>query len=152
MHLDWDVDEGAEAPADQRLFTVPGPARALLTGERTALNFLQLLSATATAAHRYAAAHRGHRHAALLDTRKTLPGLRTAQKYAVRVGGGQQSPHRPVRRNPHQGKPHHGRRIDRARRWPRRAPPRRIPIEVEVEDLAELQQAIDARRRHRAAR
>src|ERR1700744_1567447 len=81
------VQEGAKAQPNQTLFTLDGPARALLTGERTALNFLQLLSATATAAHRYAELLAGTR-SRLLDTRKTIPGLRTAQKYAVRVGGG----------------------------------------------------------------
>jgi len=69
------------------LFTLEGPARALLTGERTALNFLQLLCGTATAAHGYAALLEGT-NCRLLDTRKTIPGLRSAQKYAVRVGGG----------------------------------------------------------------
>src|SRR5690606_26783979 len=63
-----------------------GPARAILSGERTALNFLQTLSGTATSARRYAQAVAGTR-ARILDTRKTLPGLRTAQKYAVRCGG-----------------------------------------------------------------
>jgi nicotinate-nucleotide pyrophosphorylase (carboxylating) len=85
--LEWRVAEGEAAIADQLLFQVAGPARALLTAERTALNFLQLLSATATAAHRYAALVAGT-GCRVLDTRKTVPGLRTAQKYAVRVGGG----------------------------------------------------------------
>src|SRR5258708_1571321 len=83
--FDWHVAEGAAVEADQVLFTVDGPARALLTAERTALNFLQLLSGTATAAHDYAALLAGTR-CRLLDTRKTIPGLRTAQQYAVRVG------------------------------------------------------------------
>jgi len=86
--IDWLVEEGANAHAEQRLLVVTGRARALLTAERTALNFLQLLSATATAAHRYAALIEGT-GCRVLDTRKTIPGLRTAQKYAVRVGGGQ---------------------------------------------------------------
>jgi nicotinate-nucleotide pyrophosphorylase (carboxylating) len=83
----WMVEEGALAAADAVLFVVTGPARALLTAERTALNFLQLLSATATATNRYARLLEGT-GCRLLDTRKTIPGLRTAQKYAVRVGGG----------------------------------------------------------------
>jgi nicotinate-nucleotide pyrophosphorylase (carboxylating) len=87
VQIHWQVEEGANAHAGQRLFEVAGNARALLTAERTALNFLQLLSATATAAHRYAALIEGT-GCRVLDTRKTLPGLRTAQKYAVRVGGG----------------------------------------------------------------
>jgi nicotinate-nucleotide pyrophosphorylase (carboxylating) len=86
--VDWQVAEGDPVVADQLLFTVAGPARALLTGERTALNFLQLLSATATAAHGYAVLIEDTA-CRVLDTRKTIPGLRSAQKYAVRVGGGQ---------------------------------------------------------------
>jgi len=87
VQIHWLVEEGANAHAGQRLFEVEGNARALLTAERTALNFLQLLSATATAAHRYAALIEGT-GCHVLDTRKTIPGLRTAQKYAVRIGGG----------------------------------------------------------------
>lgn len=85
--LDWQAPEGATLDAGSVLCEVRGPARALLTGERTALNFLQTLSATATAT---AALVRQivHTRCRLLDTRKTLPGLRRAQKYAVRVGGG----------------------------------------------------------------
>jgi nicotinate-nucleotide pyrophosphorylase (carboxylating) len=74
--------------ADSEVCGIEGPARSLLTAERAALNFLQLLSGVATATRRYADVVRGTR-AAVLDTRKTLPGLRLAQKYAVRVGGGQ---------------------------------------------------------------
>jgi len=88
VRVDWQVAEGDPVVADQLLFTVAGPARALLTGERTALNFLQVLSATATAAHAYAVLIQDT-PCRVLDTRKTLPGLRAAQKYAVRVGGGQ---------------------------------------------------------------
>jgi len=87
VRIEWRVAEGEAAIPDQLLFQVAGPARALLTAERTALNFLQLLSATASAAHRYAALVAGT-NCRVLDTRKTIPGLRTAQKYAVRVGGG----------------------------------------------------------------
>jgi len=85
--LNWRVAEGAHAAAGEILFTVAGNARALLSAERTALNFLQLLSATATAAHRYASLI-ADTNCRVLDTRKTIPGLRTAQKYAVSVGGG----------------------------------------------------------------
>ena len=88
VRIDWAADEGAEVVPGQVLLTVEGDARILLTGERTALNFLQLLCATATAAHRFAEAVRGT-GCIVLDTRKTIPGLRTAQKYAVRVGGAQ---------------------------------------------------------------
>ncbi|MFW5452627.1 carboxylating nicotinate-nucleotide diphosphorylase [Thioalkalivibrio sulfidiphilus] len=83
----WHVAEGEQVEADTRLCSLRGPARALLTGERTALNFLQLLSATATATRAYVDAVAGT-GARILDTRKTLPGLRVAQKYAVACGGG----------------------------------------------------------------
>jgi len=84
--LDWRVADGDAIEAEQALVVLDGRARSLLTAERTMLNFLQLLSGTATAAHRYADAVRGTR-VRVLDTRKTLPGLRIAQKYAVRCGG-----------------------------------------------------------------
>jgi nicotinate-nucleotide pyrophosphorylase (carboxylating) len=86
--IDWRVNEGDQVAAGDVLAEVSGNARALLTAERTALNFLQTLSAVATATRPYVEAVRGT-HAAILDTRKTLPGLRLAEKYAVRVGGGQ---------------------------------------------------------------
>lgn len=86
--LDWRVDEGDAVAAGSVLVDIGGNARALLTAERPALNFLQTLSAVATATRPYVEAVRGT-HAAILDTRKTLPGLRIAEKYAVRAGGGQ---------------------------------------------------------------
>jgi len=86
--IDWQVNEGDFATAGDVLVEISGNARALLTAERPALNFLQTLSAVASATRPYVAAVRGT-HAAILDTRKTLPGLRIAEKYAVRVGGGQ---------------------------------------------------------------
>ncbi|MEW5823376.1 MAG: carboxylating nicotinate-nucleotide diphosphorylase [Pseudomonadota bacterium] len=85
--IDWRVGEGERIQADQTLCTLHGPARALLSGERSALNFLQTLSATATLTRRYVDVLDGL-PTRLLDTRKTLPGLRHAQKYAVRCGGG----------------------------------------------------------------
>jgi nicotinate-nucleotide pyrophosphorylase (carboxylating) len=87
IRIEWHCAEGARVGTDQRLCTLSGPARPLLTGERTALNFLQLLSGTATTVRRYVDAIAGT-GAAITDTRKTIPGLRTAQKYAVVVGGG----------------------------------------------------------------
>jgi nicotinate-nucleotide pyrophosphorylase (carboxylating) len=86
VQLSWHAGDGDRLTARQVIFAITGPARPVLTGERTALNFLQLLSATATATRRFvdAVAGTGCR---ILDTRKTLPGLRTAQKYAVRCGG-----------------------------------------------------------------
>jgi nicotinate-nucleotide pyrophosphorylase (carboxylating) len=85
--LSWHGEEGAHCAADQTVLEIAGDARALLTAERTALNFLQLLSAVATRTATYVAAVQGTR-ARIVDTRKTLPGLRLAQKYAVRTGGG----------------------------------------------------------------
>ncbi|HLF96278.1 MAG TPA: carboxylating nicotinate-nucleotide diphosphorylase [Methylococcaceae bacterium] len=86
IHIEWRARDGDAVPAGATLCTLDGPARPLLTGERTALNLLQTLSATATVSRRYAEAVRGT-GATVLDTRKTLPGLRQAQKYAVRCGG-----------------------------------------------------------------
>ena len=83
----WRVAEGATTAAGEAVCDLEGPVRGLLSGERSALNFLQLLSAVATQTRAMAEALEGGR-AVLLDTRKTLPGLRKAQKYAVRVGGG----------------------------------------------------------------
>jgi nicotinate-nucleotide pyrophosphorylase (carboxylating) len=85
--IDWHYAEGDMMQADSVVCTIQGPARALLTAERGALNFLQLLSGVASATRRYVNLVAGT-PAAILDTRKTLPGLRLAQKYAVRVGGG----------------------------------------------------------------
>jgi nicotinate-nucleotide pyrophosphorylase (carboxylating) len=83
----WQAADGDRVAPDQVLCTVEGPARALLSGERSALNFLQLLSGVATKARLYTDAVAGTR-AQIIDTRKTLPGLRLAQKYAVKCGGG----------------------------------------------------------------
>jgi len=88
VQLTWNAADGDRLAADQVIFAIAGPARPVLSGERTALNFLQLLSATATAARRFVDAVAGT-GCQILDTRKTLPGLRTAQKYAVRCGGAQ---------------------------------------------------------------
>jgi nicotinate-nucleotide pyrophosphorylase (carboxylating) len=87
VQIHWLVHEGMNCLADQVVMEAEGSARALLTAERTALNFLQLLSAVATKTARYVDAVRGTK-AKIVDTRKTLPGLRLAQKYAVRAGGG----------------------------------------------------------------
>jgi len=86
VRIDWLFPEGAEVPADTALCRMDGVARAMLTGERTALNLLQTLSGTGSLARRYAKAVEGT-GVRVLDTRKTLPGLRKAQKYAVRCGG-----------------------------------------------------------------
>jgi nicotinate-nucleotide pyrophosphorylase (carboxylating) len=143
VSFDWRVLEGAAVGANQVLFSVDGPARALLTGERTALNFLQLLSGTATAANRYAQLLAGT-HCRLLDTRKTIPGLRTAQKYAVRVGGGHN--HRMglfdgilIKENHIAAAGAIALAVAAAKRNAAK-----VPVEIEVEDLTQLQAAIDA--------
>lgn len=87
IKIDWQIEESSEQGADTLLCTLTGNARHILTGERTALNFLQTLSGTATTTQRYAKALQGS-GTRILDTRKTLPGLRLAQKYAVHCGGG----------------------------------------------------------------
>jgi nicotinate-nucleotide pyrophosphorylase (carboxylating) len=84
--IEWHIEEGELVSPNQKLFSLKGDARTLLTGERTALNFLQTLSATATLARQYANLVQGS-DIKILDTRKTIPGLRLAQKYAVTVGG-----------------------------------------------------------------
>ena len=86
--IDWHYAEGDLMAADTPVCTIIGPARAILTAERSALNFMQLMSGVATATRRYVDVIAGTT-AAILDTRKTIPGMRLAQKYAVRVGGGQ---------------------------------------------------------------
>lgn len=85
--IKWHMQDGESVPADRPVFSVQGPARSLLGAERSALNFLQTLSGTATEVRRYVDAVAGT-GCAIVDTRKTLPGLRLAQKYAVRCGGG----------------------------------------------------------------
>jgi nicotinate-nucleotide pyrophosphorylase (carboxylating) len=87
IRIEWRYAEGELMVADSTVCSIEAPARALLTAERSALNFLQLLSGVATATRKYVDVIEGTR-AAILDTRKTLPGMRLAQKYAVRVGGG----------------------------------------------------------------
>lgn len=85
--INWQVKEGESVKANQTLCTLKGKAHEMLSAERCALNFLQTLSATATATQKYVEAIKGTK-ARILDTRKTIPGLRTAQKYAVTIGGG----------------------------------------------------------------
>ena len=86
VNIQWQVEDGQAVSANQVLFTLSGSARSLLTGERAALNFLQLMSGTATICRHYADLV-ADTEVKLLDTRKTIPGLRTAQKYAVTCGG-----------------------------------------------------------------
>ncbi|MFV0283816.1 MAG: carboxylating nicotinate-nucleotide diphosphorylase [Castellaniella sp.] len=143
IELDWAYAEGDEMAADSVVCRLRGPARALLTAERTALNFLQLLSGVATATRRYVNLIAGTR-AAILDTRKTLPGLRLAEKYAVRVGGGQNQ-----RLALYDGiliKENHilaAGGIAAALRAAQKISGG-VPIQIEVESLDELRQALDA--------
>jgi len=139
----WHARDGDAVEADQLLFEVVGPARALLTGERSALNFLQTLSATATAARRYVALLAGT-GCTILDTRKTIPGLRLAQKYAVRCGGGRN--HRIglydgilIKENHIAAAGSIRAAVEAARRINAG-----VPVEVEVESLAELDEAFGA--------
>jgi nicotinate-nucleotide pyrophosphorylase (carboxylating) len=141
IEVHWQAHDGDRLERDQLLCTLQGPARPLLTGERTALNFLQALSGTATLARRYADAVAGTR-ATVLDTRKTLPGLRRAQKYAVRCGGCQN--HRIGLFDAMLIKENHilaAGSITQAVTVARRLHPNVI-LEVEVENLAELAEAL----------
>jgi len=143
VRVDWRVDEGADIAAGELLCTLEGPARAILTGERTALNFLQTLSATATAAKRYVAAIVGT-GCQILDTRKTIPGLRSAQKYATRVGGARN--HRLGLHDAVLIKENHiaaAGSIAAATAAARATT--RVTVEVEAENLDELSQALAAR-------
>jgi nicotinate-nucleotide pyrophosphorylase (carboxylating) len=144
VRLTWHAADGDRITADSVIFEIAGPARAVLTGERTALNFMQLLSATATAAHRYVDAVAGT-GCVILDTRKTLPGLRTAQKYAVRCGGAQN--HRIGLYDMVLIKENHiaaAGSLSGAITAARRTAPT-LPVEVEVESLAEFAAALAAR-------
>jgi nicotinate-nucleotide pyrophosphorylase (carboxylating) len=143
VRVEWDAGEGSAVEPGQRLVRLAGPARALLTGERTALNFLQTLSGTATTTRTYVAAVAGL-PCRILDTRKTLPGLRRAQKYAVLCGGG--SNHRMGLYDGILVKENHiiaAGSIAAAVSAARLADAS-VPVEVEVETLDELRQALDA--------
>jgi len=143
VSLTWHVYEGDRCNPDTRLLTAQGKARSLLTAERTALNFLQTLAGTATTTRRYADLI-AHTNATLLDTRKTLPGLRYAQKYAVSVGGG--GNHRMGLSDAFLIKENHiaaagsieAAIFDARQRYPDRR------LEIEVESLAQFRQARDA--------
>ena len=141
--MTWHKQDGERVEAGATLCRMEGPARSLLTGERTALNFLQMLSAVATLTRRYVDAVAGTR-AVVVDTRKTLPGLRLAQKYAVRIGGG-----RNHRMGLYDGiliKENHiaaagGIRpaLEAATRLNAK-----VPVQIEVESLAQLAEVLDA--------
>jgi nicotinate-nucleotide pyrophosphorylase (carboxylating) len=144
IHVTWSVRDGERVGADRQLCTLEGPARSLLTGERTALNFLQSLSATATVTRTYVDAVAGTK-CRILDTRKTIPGLRIAQKYAVRCGGG--TNHRIglfdailVKENHIAAAGSIAAAVNEARRIAAK-----VLLEVEVENLGQLREALDAR-------
>ena len=143
VHIQWHVAEGEKIYTDQLLCTLNGNARALLSAERCALNFLQTLSAVATQTAQYVTAIVGT-NAQILDTRKTLPGLRLAEKYAVTVGGGFNQ-----RLALYDGiliKENHiasAGSIDEAFTRAYKSNPN-TSIQIEVENLSELQQALDA--------
>ncbi|MFO1370567.1 MAG: carboxylating nicotinate-nucleotide diphosphorylase [Marinagarivorans sp.] len=144
VQLHWLVAEGEQVKANTRLVELQGPARQLLSGERCALNFLQTLSGTATTTAEYVALV-GQAAFKLLDTRKTIPGLRLAQKYAVAVGGGFN--HRIGLYDAFLIKENHIAAcgsITQAVHQARLLAPEK-PIEVEVETLQQLQEAIDAK-------
>ncbi|PCJ83849.1 MAG: nicotinate-nucleotide diphosphorylase (carboxylating) [Thiotrichaceae bacterium] len=141
--IDWSVDDGDEIKADQIICTISGSSQNIVSAERTALNFIQTLSATATLSHRYAKAV-ADTNTKVLDTRKTIPGLRMAQKYAVTCGGC--SNHRIGLFDAFLIKENHiiacdG--INNAVQDARFHNPD-LKVEIEVENMDELQQAIDA--------
>lgn len=141
--LRWQVADGDEIAAGQALLELQGRARSLLSAERTLLNFAQLLSGTATRTRRWAALVEGSR-AQLLDTRKTIPGLRLAQKYAVRCGGG--GNHRMGLFDAYLIKENHiaaAGSIAAALQRARALNPG-LPVEVEAETLAQLDEALAA--------
>jgi nicotinate-nucleotide pyrophosphorylase (carboxylating) len=140
----WSASDGERVRANQQLCSIEGPARSLLTSERTALNFLQSLSATATVTRSYVDAVVGT-GCRILDTRKTIPGLRIAQKYAVRCGGG--TNHRIglfdailVKENHIAAAGSIANAVSEARRLNSK-----VLLEVEVENLTQLREALDAR-------
>jgi nicotinate-nucleotide pyrophosphorylase (carboxylating) len=143
VQITWHINDGDNASADSTLFELTGSARSLLTGERTALNFVQTLSGTATITHHYMELVK-HTKVKLLDTRKTIPGLRSAQKYAVTCGGGHN--HRIGLYDAFLIKENHiaacGSIAHAVSTAHKIAPGK--PVEVEVENLDELQQALTA--------
>lgn len=144
IEIHWHVEDGQAAKANSLLFTLKGSARSLLTGERAALNFVQTLSGTATTSHQYAQ-QVAHTQVKLLDTRKTIPGLRTAQKYAVACGGCHN--HRIGLYDAFLIKENHiaasGGISEAVARAHQIAPGK--PVEVEVETFEELEQALSAK-------
>lgn len=144
IDIRWLAHDGDEVSAAQTLCEVQGHARPMLTAERTALNFLQALSATATATRRYVGAIQGT-DAVIVDTRKTLPGLRAAQKYAVRTGGG--TNHRIGLYDGILIKENHimaAGGVREALQAAQEIAPPGVFVQIEVETLEELRQALNA--------
>ncbi|XES84955.1 carboxylating nicotinate-nucleotide diphosphorylase [Franconibacter pulveris] len=143
VKVTWHVEDGDQVKADQPLFELEGPARVLLTGERTALNFVQTLAGVASQVREYVALLAGTK-TQLLDTRKTIPGLRTALKYAVLCGGGNN--HRLGLSDAFLIKENHIIASGSVRQAVEKAfwlhPD--VPVEVEVETLEELDEALKA--------
>lgn len=141
VSIHWHVEDADPVDANQAICDIRGPARAILTGERTALNFLQTLSGTATVTRHYVD-RLGDLKTRILDTRKTLPGLRTAQKYAVLCGGG--TNHRMglfdailIKENHITSAGGIAAAIHAVSRY-------KVPVEVEAESLEQLQEALEA--------
>jgi len=144
VRIDFGVSDGDAITPGQALFSLEGPAHTLLTAERTMLNFVQLLSGTATATRRYVDLIAGTR-ARILDTRKTIPGLRAAQKYAVRCGGG--SNHRMGLYDAYLIKENHIAAAGsiKAAIESARAKHPDLPLEVEVENREQLREVVNGR-------
>lgn len=143
VSIDWLIDEGAEMNSQDVVCQIQGPARSLLTVERTAINYLQTLSGVATTTRRYVDAVAGT-GCKILDTRKTVPGLRKAQKYAVSCGGGHN--HRIGLYDAVLIKENHihaAGSICQALKLARESIASTVMVEIEVENMAQLQQAID---------
>jgi nicotinate-nucleotide pyrophosphorylase (carboxylating) len=143
VDIQWLANDGDHLPADSEICVLTGNARSLLSGERTALNFMQMLSATATITSRFVNAVAGTK-AKILDTRKTIPGLRLAQKYAVRCGGGNN--HRFGLYDAILIKENHiasAGGVDAAVRAAKEQHSE-LPVEIEVESVSELRDALQA--------
>jgi len=143
IHVDWRAKDGELIAPNQLLCVIAGPARGMLTAERTALNLLQTLSGTATLVRRYVDKLRGT-PAKILDTRKTLPGLRSAQKYAVRCGGGHNHRHGLfdgilIKENHIIAAGSIQAAVQAAFQLGRQ-----VPVQVEAENLVEVEQALEA--------
>lgn len=142
--LEWFVEEGQYIAAETQLVKISGNSRAMLTAERTALNFLQTLSATATITHKFVT-KAANPDVKIMDTRKTIPGLRLAQKYAVTIGGGINQRiglFDGVLIKENHIIAHGG--ITQVLQYALKQTPKQIPIQIEVENFAELKEAVTA--------